>query len=239
MPKHLASVIRGFYAGPKYIPCAASGKHDTLSTWKKWPEFFIPLPTPTARTANIISHSRRNSGWRFFLSWWRRRILMKLSKDLKEFIGLLNSRKIKYLLVGGHAVAFHGFPRYTGDIDFFIETSPENALLVSATVQDFGFANLALKPEDFRPPETIIQLGRSPNRIDILTSVTAVSFEEAWKTRVETSLDGLPISVIGKDLLVRNKLATARPQDLADVNRMTTGNDSRIAAKKLKRGQKK
>lgn len=164
---------------------------------------------------------------------------MKLSKDLKEFIGLLNSRRIKYLLVGGHAVAFHGFPRYTGDIDFFIETSPENAALVAAAVRDFGFANLALEPEDFRSPETIIQLGRSPNRIDILTSVTAVSFEEAWKTRIETSLDGLPVFVIGKDLLVRNKLATARPQDLADVNRMTTGDNARIAARKLKRGQKK
>src|SRR5260370_17336093 len=182
MPKHLASVIRGFYAGPKYIPCAASGKHATLSAWKKWPEVLIALPTATARTANIISHSRRNSGWRFFLSWWGRRILMKLSKDLKEFIGLLNSRKIKYLLVGGHAVAFHGFPRYTGDIDFFIETSPENAALVAAAVRDFGFANLALKPEDFRSPEILIQLGRAPNLIDIITSVPAISFDEPRTT---------------------------------------------------------
>lgn len=236
---NLASVIRRFYGISKFLPCAASGKHATLSAWKKWPEFFIPLPTPTARTANIINHSRRNSGWKSFLNWWRKPIPMKLSSDLKEFIGLLNSRKIKYLLVGGHAVAFHGFPRYTGDIDFFIETSWENAALVAAAVRDFGFANLDLKPEDFCPPDTIIQLGRSPNRIDILTSVTAVSFEEAWKTRVETSLDGLPVCVIGKDLLVRNKLATGRTQDLADVSRMTTGDGPRIVSKKPKRGKGK
>jgi hypothetical protein len=76
------------------------------------------------------------------------------------------------------------------------------------------------KPGDFRKPETVIQLGRAPNRIDLLTSVTAVSFEEAWKTKIETNLDGLPIWVISKELLVRNKLATGRPQDLADVDRI-------------------
>ena len=70
---------------------------------------------------------------------------MNLSKDLREFVELLNSRKIKYVLVGGHAVAYHGFPRFTGDVDFFIDTSPENAALVAAAVSDFGFANLGLK----------------------------------------------------------------------------------------------
>jgi hypothetical protein len=145
---------------------------------------------------------------------------MKLSKDLREFVELLNSRKIKYLLVGGHAVAFHGFPRFTGDVDFFVDPSPENAALVASAVSDFGFSELGLTEADFRGPETIVQLGRAPNRIDILTSVTAVSFAEAWETRVETELDGLPVWVISKDLLVRNKLATARPQDLADVERL-------------------
>lgn len=143
---------------------------------------------------------------------------MKLSKDLREFVALLNSRKIKYLLVGGHAVAYHGLPRFTEDIDFLIETSPENAALVAGAVKDFGFKTF--KPDDFRKPETIIQLGRAPNRIDLLTSVTAVSFEEAWKTKIKIKLDGLPVWVISKDLLVRNKLATGRGQDLADVERI-------------------
>lgn len=145
---------------------------------------------------------------------------MKTSKDLREFVALLNSRKIKYLLVGGYAVAYHGLPRYTEDIDFLIETTPENASLVAVAVNDFGFANLGLKPDDFLAPENVIQLGRAPNRIDLLTSVTAVSFEEAWKSKVQTELDGLPVWVISKDLLVRNKLATGRRQDLADVERI-------------------
>ncbi len=145
---------------------------------------------------------------------------MKTSKDLREFVALLNSRKIKYLLVGGYAVAYHGLPRYTEDIDFLIETSPENASLVATAINDFGFANLGLKTDDFLAPENVIQLGRAPNRIDLLTSVTAVSFEEAWKTKVQTELDGLPVWVISKDLLVKNKLATGRRQDLADVERI-------------------
>jgi hypothetical protein len=145
---------------------------------------------------------------------------MKLSKDLREFVELLNSRKIKYVLVGGHAVAYHGFPRFTGDVDFFIDASPENAALAAAAVSDFGFGNLGLVEADFRAPETIIQLGRAPHRIDILTSLTAVSFAEAWQSRVETTLDGLPVWMISKDLLVRNKLATGRPQDLADAKRL-------------------
>jgi hypothetical protein len=145
---------------------------------------------------------------------------MNLSKDLREFVELLNSRKIRFLLVGGHAVAYHGFPRFTGDVDFFIDPSPENAALVASVVGEFGFAHLGLKEADFRGPETVVQLGRAPNRIDILTSLTAVSFAEAWQSRVETKLDGLPVWVIGKDQLLRNKLASGRPQDLADAERL-------------------
>jgi len=144
---------------------------------------------------------------------------MKLSKDLREFVELLNSRKIKFLLVGGYAVAYHGLPRYTEDIDFLIEISPENAARVAAAVNEFGFPQF--KPQDFCVAETIVQLGRAPNRIDLLTSVTGVSFEEAWASRIGTELDGLPVWVIGKDMLVRNKLATGRPQDLADVKRIS------------------
>jgi predicted nucleotidyltransferase len=141
---------------------------------------------------------------------------MELSKDLREFVELLNSRKIKYVLVGGHAVAFHGHPRYTGDVDFLIDNSPENAAQVAAAVGDFGFGGLGLKAEDFRTPEFVIQLGRPPNRIDILTSVEGVTFDEVWKSRLEAKVSGLPIWIISKELLLRNKLAAGRPQDLAD-----------------------
>jgi hypothetical protein len=124
------------------------------------------------------------------------------------------------VLVGGHAVAFHGYPRFTGDVDFFIDTSAENTALVAAALREFGFGALGLTAADFQSPEVVIQLGRAPNRIDILTSVTAVSFTEAWQARIEATLDGLPVWMISKDLLVKNKLATGRPQDLADVEKI-------------------
>src|ERR1017187_826824 len=159
-----------------------------LAGWKRSSAYFTPLPRRSRRIASITVRSRRNSAWKFFSTWSQPYIAMNLSKDLREFVELLNSRKIKYLLVGGHAVAFHGHPRYTGDVDFLIDTSPENAALVAAAVGDFGFDGLGLKEADFRGTETIIQLGRAPNRIDLLTSAAAISFEEAWKTRVEARL---------------------------------------------------
>ncbi len=142
---------------------------------------------------------------------------MKLSKDLREFIALLNSANAKYVLVGGHAVACHGYPRFTGDIDFFVECSPENAAILERVLGEFGFGGLGLKAADFLEPETVVQLGRPPNRIDLLTSIHAVSFAEAWATRLSTRLDGLPVCVISKDLLIRNKKAVRRPQDVADL----------------------
>jgi hypothetical protein len=195
-------------------------RRDILFGWKRPSAFFAPLPKPARRMTHTTVRSPRNSGWKSFSIWSKPNSPMNLSKDLREFVELLNSRKIKYLLVGGHAVAFHGFPRFTGDVDFFIDASPENAALVASAISDFGFDQLGLKEADFRGPETVVQLGRAPNRIDILTSVTAVSFAEAWETRVETKLDGLPVWVISKDLLLRNKLATGRPQDLADAKRL-------------------
>jgi hypothetical protein len=91
---------------------------------------------------------------------------MSLSKDLREFVELLNSKNIKYVLVGGHAVAYHGFPRYTGDADFFVDSSPENAALLVEAVNDFDFGALGFQEADFRAPETVFQLGRPPHRID-------------------------------------------------------------------------
>ncbi len=145
---------------------------------------------------------------------------MKLNKDLREFIALLNSTGVKYLLVGGHAVAFHGHPRFTGDIDFFVERSPDNAARLERVLGDFGFGSLGLKAADFLQPESVIQLGRPPNRIDLLTSIDAVSFGEAWQRRVDADLEGLPVRFIGKEDLLANKRATGRPQDAADISKL-------------------
>lgn len=145
---------------------------------------------------------------------------MKLNKDLHEFIASLNSTDAKYVIVGGYAVAFHGHPRYTGDIDIFIEQSPNNARRISKAVDIFGFSILGLKPEDFNQPDAVIQLGYPPNRIDIITSISGANFDQVWSSRVIAELDDLPVSFISRPLLIQNKLATARPKDLADIEQL-------------------
>ena len=129
---------------------------------------------------------------------------------------MLNSTKVKYLIVGGHAVAFHGRPRFTGDFDFFIERSAQNAARMAEVVSAFGFGSLGLKAEDFLEVGIVVQLGRPPNRIDLLTSIDGVEFSAAWQRKMEGKLDGIPAYFIGKEELLANKRATGRPQDLAD-----------------------
>ena len=145
---------------------------------------------------------------------------MKLNKDLKEFIELLNSEKVEYLIVGGHCLAFHGAPRFTGDIDLFISVSSANAEKLERVLHKFGFESTGLKAQDFQVPNQVIQLGVSPNRIDLLTSIDAVAFDEGWATRVSANLDGLPVFLLDKELLIRNKLAAGRLQDRADVEKL-------------------
>lgn len=141
---------------------------------------------------------------------------MKLQRDLREFVELLNSHGIEYLVVGGHAVSFHGHPRFTGDIDFFIRRSPENAARLLAVLAVFGFGDLGLTSTDFMTQDRVVQLGRPPNRIDLLTGVSGVTFEEAWATRVAATLDGLPVCFPSREVLLRNKDASGRAKDLAD-----------------------
>ena len=145
---------------------------------------------------------------------------MNLSKDLREFIALLNSTSVKYVLVGGHAVAFHGYPRFTGGVDFFVERSAENASRIEHVLNQFGFGRLGLKAADFLDPNVVVQLGRPPNRIDILTSIDGVAFEQAWSSRLKTST-GEELFVISKELLLQNKRVAGRAQDLADIEHLT------------------
>ena len=143
-----------------------------------------------------------------------------LSKDFKEFLELLNENKVKYLVVGGYAVAFHGHPRYTRDIDVWIELSPDNANNILNALKEFGFGSLGLKPDDFLESDQIIQLGYPPNRIDILTSLKDLKFEDCYKTKVEVEIHGLHIDFIYIENLKKNKRATGRPQDLADAENL-------------------
>lgn len=142
---------------------------------------------------------------------------MKLHKDLSEFVELLNSHGVEYLVVGAHAVAFYGHPRFTGDIDFWVRPEIENAGRVVEVLRAFGFDQLGLVAHDFVEPGRIVQLGRPPNRIDLLTSISGVDFDSAWRDREEGVLAALPVSFLGWQTLIDNKLASGRPNDLADV----------------------
>ena len=143
---------------------------------------------------------------------------MKLERDLREFIELLNARDVRYVIVGAYALAHHGRPRYTGDIDFFVEASAQNAERLSQVLEQFGFANVGVDEEDFTAADQVVQLGVEPHRMDLMTSISGVAFEEAWNTREYGDLDGLQVPYISRELLKRNKAAVGRKQDLADLD---------------------
>jgi hypothetical protein len=146
--------------------------------------------------------------------------LAKLQADLKEFIALLNSHGVEYILVGGHAVAYHGHPRFTGDIDFLIRATEVNAERVLAVLEDFGFGSVGIDESDLLKSGQVIQLGQPPNRIDLLTSISAVDFDSAWQSRIQTAIDDQPVNILGWEALLRNKRASARQKDLADVEKL-------------------
>ncbi len=145
---------------------------------------------------------------------------MNLQPDLKECVASFLFRHVEFLVVGGHAVAFHGYPRLTEDLDLLVRPTHENGRRLVEALKAFGFASLGLEPDAFTVPDRVIQLGRAPNRIDLLTGIPGVTFNEAWSARVEADLDGLKVFMIGRDALIRNKRATGRPQDLADAERL-------------------
>lgn len=143
---------------------------------------------------------------------------MKLDPDLREFIELLNERDVRYVIVGAIALAHHGRARYTGDIDFFVERSAQNAQRLTGVLNQFGFENIGVVEEDFTSEDQVVQLGVEPHRMDLMTSISAVEFDEAWNSREYGNLDGLRVPFISKDLLKRNKAAVGRKQDLADLD---------------------
>ena len=144
---------------------------------------------------------------------------MTLQKDLREFIESLNALDVRFLIVGAFAVAYHGYFRYTSVIDLFVDSSKENARRVWQAVQQFGFADLKLSLEDFSQEDQVIQFGVHPNRIDVMTFLSGVSFDEAWASR-QGDLDGLSVPFISKEMLKRNKAACGRLQDLADLEHL-------------------
>ncbi|MBI3718067.1 MAG: hypothetical protein HY252_05680 [Sphingobacteriales bacterium] len=142
------------------------------------------------------------------------------SPDFKEFAELLIKHKVKYLVVGGYAVGIHGHPRYTGDLDIWLLPEKENAAKIMAAVKDFGFGSLSITAEDFIKEENVIQLGYPPLRIDLLTSIDGVSFDECYENKKVVTVDGLAVNFIGYNDLIKNKRATGRQQDLGDIENL-------------------
>jgi hypothetical protein len=142
--------------------------------------------------------------------------MQALGKDVRDLLALLDKHGVRYLIVGGFAVAVHGTPRYTKDLDIWVECSPDNAVRLARVLDDFGFASLGVSAADFETPDLVVQLGYEPNRIDILTGLTGAQFEEAYPQRVIAKIGDLDVPIIDRASLIANKRALGRPQDLVD-----------------------
>ncbi len=145
---------------------------------------------------------------------------MPLNKDWRELLALLNSNEVEYLVVGAFAVAFHGFPRYTGDLDLFVRPTAKNANRIMCALAQFGFGSAGIEAGDLQTPGKVIQLGMRPNRIDLLTGITGVSFDEAWATHDQAELEGIRVRFIGRAALLRNKQCTGRAKDAGDAEEL-------------------
>lgn len=150
---------------------------------------------------------------------------MSVQKDFEELFACLNEREVRYLVVGDYAVAYHAKPRYTKDLDLLVDPTPDNADALLAALTVFGFGGIGLTQADFSGPEKIVQLGVPPIRVDLLTSIAGVEFSSAWSARVRGRYGAQPIWFIGRQHLVMSKRAAGRPQDLADLDLLTTEDD--------------
>ena len=145
---------------------------------------------------------------------------IQLPRDFKEFLRLLNAHHVEYLLIGGYAVNYHGYPRATADMDIWIAVHPANADRVVATLKEFGFDLPELSPELFLRQWQIIRLGVPPVRIEVSTTISGVDFGQCYARRVEDVVDDVPVNIINVDDLKRNKKASGRHQDLADLEHL-------------------
>jgi hypothetical protein len=152
--------------------------------------------------------------------------MIPLPPDFKDFLLLLNANGIRYLVIGGYAVAFHGYVRHTGDLDVFVELSVENAEKLTRALRQFGFDLPRVKPALFLQKGKIIRMGYEPTRLEILNEIDGVSFQECYRRRRVADLDGLKINFIALPQLLKNKRASRRLKDLADVEALDPGKRS-------------
>jgi hypothetical protein len=142
---------------------------------------------------------------------------MEVQEDYRDLLRSLNAHGVKYVIVGAYALAHHGAPRATGDLDILIDSTEDNARLVICALKDFGFESPDLCAEDLREPESVIQLGVPPVRVDLITSLTGVSWDEVFAGRDASTYGDVPVFYIGREQLLANKRALGRKRDLADL----------------------
>lgn len=146
---------------------------------------------------------------------------MDLAPDFDEFIGSLNAHGVEFLIVGAHALALHGAPRFTGDLDVFVRPTIENAARVLSAVTSFGFPLEQLRPENLIEPRRMLEMGVEPVQIHIMSSISGVSWDAAWADHVIARMGTHDVSIIGRSSFLANKRAAGRPKDLADVDAIT------------------
>jgi hypothetical protein len=145
---------------------------------------------------------------------------MEVCRDFKELFESFNANEVEYVIVGGYALAHHGTPRYTRDIDLYVNPTPANAKRIMAALDQFGFGNIGPKQEDFQQPGQMIQLGYPPVRVDLITSIAGVTWEQAAEGRSRGEYGGEPVSFLGRQDLIASKRAAGRPQDLVDAEKL-------------------
>lgn len=140
-----------------------------------------------------------------------------LNRDFSDMLSSLNGAGVEYIIVGAYALAAHGFPRATGDIDIFVNRTPANAQRIMAGLNEFGASLSDISLEDWLAPDMIVQIGIAPCRIEIITAIDGVEFAEAWHKKIPTTLGDLQVNVLSKQDLLKNKLATGRDKDQGDI----------------------
>lgn len=146
---------------------------------------------------------------------------LQLSPDFKEFLKLLSEHEVRYLLIGGYAVSYHGYPRATEDLNIWVAVHPDNARKLVGVLKHFGFEDPALTPELFLQKPKIIRMGFPPMRLEITTSISGVEFDECYRTRIVDTLDGVEVSLIDLEHLKKNKKASGRAKDIADLENLS------------------
>jgi hypothetical protein len=145
---------------------------------------------------------------------------VELPPDFREFLRFLDAERVEYLLIGGYAVAFHGYPRTTEDLDIWVASSPENARRVVRAIREFGFDLPELSTDMFIKPDNIVRMGVPPLRIDLATTISGVEFAQCYQARITEVIDGTPVSLINLDHLKQNKKASGRHRDLDDLEHL-------------------